>query len=216
MDTYMRTSGSVALRVYASPQVEIANSGMFGQHSRALDIGESLVYTPDNSCGFVNNFVINEAVLPIHVTTTRDDSGVRGWQFVNFTLKNSGITNVQLTVGTSSLPKLLFMNGTLAGTSSSGSHWFWNTGYLEFRQVWGADLPEHAVIPPTPIPASGFSTGNNNPYRIQVFFNGGTVSDVALGGISTGGGRGVITVAPNQQFTLTYSVAPTSWSWFTV
>lgn len=211
MDTYMASSGSVALKVHASPGVRINNCGMLGHFERGVELDDSAFYTPSNSIGMVENFETIDPVTTIYARSTRDNAGVNGWVFTNFTLSNSSRTNVEVVAGGVGDPKLLFVNGTLRGTSSLGE-WFLNAGYVEFQNVWNADLPARALTY-FPVPASGASMGNFYPFPVMIYINGGSVSDVALNGISTGGPRGAVVLNYGETVTITYTSVP-SWSWF--
>jgi len=211
MDTYMATSGSVAIKVHASSGVRMNMCGMLGYFERGMVLDDSLVYTPPNSTGMVTNFETNDPVTAIWAKSTHEGSGVSGWVFTNFTLSNSSRTNVEVPAGGAGDPKLLFSNGTLRGTSSLGE-WFTQAGYLEFHNVWGADLPARALTY-TPVPLSGVSVSNFYTFPIMVYINGGAVTDVSVNGVSTGGPRGAVVLNPDETIMLTYSSAP-SWSWF--
>lgn len=69
---------------------------------------------------------------------------------------------------------------------------------------------------PTPsqpaVPASTTAQYNNNPYAVAVTVTGGTVTVIAVNGVTTGLISGVIYVPAFGTITLTYSVAPT-WTW---
>lgn len=212
MDTYMRTSGSVALRVHACPLVLMSNSGVFGYWQYGLEISKSGVHTPPDSTGHVSNFETNSVVTSVRCLSTNDIDGVGGWQFVNTVLANSGLTNVYTDASVAGSPKLLFANSVLRGTSSLGD-WFINAGYVEFQNTWGADLPPRALVY-SPVQPSGFGVPNIYPFPINIYINGGTVTDVLVNGVSTGGPRNVVQLDPQQAITLVYTVAP-SWSWFT-
>jgi hypothetical protein len=64
-------------------------------------------------------------------------------------------------------------------------------------------------IPSTTVPFT-----NPFPFDCTVFINGGTVSAVAIGGTTTGQTSGMFRVPYGQTITLTYTVVPTSWTWF--
>jgi len=214
MDTFMETSGSVMLRVHACPNVVMSNSGGLGSQQWGIDLGDSASLTPSNSLGAVSNLNMIGPGICIRATSTRKTGGAEGWQFSNANLSNDGTTNVRLEAGGNEEPELLFVNSVLRGTTSSGDEWFWNSGYLEFQNTWGADLPGRALFY-FPVPVSGAAAGNQYPFPVQVFING-TVTDVALDGISTGGPRSSVVLQPGQTVTLTYGGATPSWSWFTL
>lgn len=214
MDTYMKTSGSVMLRVHACPNIVMSNSGGLGAQQYGIDLGDSASLTPSNSLGAVSNLNLIGPGICIRASSTRQTGGAEGWQFVNANLSNDGSTNVRLDAGGVEEPELLFVNSVLRGTTSSGDQWFWNAGYLEFQNTWNADLPPRALTY-FAVPASGFAQGNQYPFPVQVFING-TVTDVAVGGVSTGGARDSVVLQPHQTITLTYAGPAPSWAWFTL
>ncbi len=161
------------------------------------------------SLGVANNLTIWDAVTSLYVKSTL----VPGWQFSNAKFSNSGLTNVHMDAGGSIDPRVLFTNSALGGNSSLGE-WFTTAGYLEFHNTWGADLPPGAVAS-TAIQPSGFAVPNIYPFPIQIFINGGNVSQVDIDATNTGGPRDSIVLNPGQSIKLTYTVAPT-WSWYTV
>lgn len=85
------------------------------------------------------------------------------------------------------------------------------TGVLEISHCFGYN-PTGAQTAPT-VPASGTALTNPFPFDCTVYVNGGTVTEVAVGGTSTGATGGAFRVAAGQSITLTYSAAPT-WTWF--
>jgi len=214
MDTWGKTNGAVMLRVHACPNIVMSNSGGLGSQQWGIDLGDSASLTPSNSLGAVSNLNMIGPDTCIRATSTRQTGGAAGWQFSNINLSNGGFTNVRLDAGGNEDPELLFVNGVLRGTTSSGSEWFLNAGYCEFQNVWGADLPGRALTY-FPVPASGFAAGNQYPFPVEVFLNG-TMTDVAIDGVSTGGARDSVILQYQQTITLTYSGATPSWSWFTV
>lgn len=213
MDTYMRTSGSVGLKIHACSGIDIINSGMNGYMQTGIDIDDSLVHTPANSAGRMSEVGILNAVTSMRVRSTAIIQDQHGWQFSNVQLTNSGLTNLQVDAGGTGDPELVFVNAQLGGTSSLGE-WFISAGYVEFLNSWGADLPPRALTY-FAVQPSGFSITNQYPFTVQVFINGGTVSDVQIDGLSTGGPRNSVILTSGQTITLVYSAAPT-WAWSTV
>lgn len=63
------------------------------------------------------------------------------------------------------------------------------------------------------VPASGTAQQNDRTVDCMVLVTGGTVSNVALGGVNTGQTSGWFRVPALQTITLTYTVAPT-WAWY--
>ena len=64
------------------------------------------------------------------------------------------------------------------------------------------------------IPASGTALTNPFPFDCTVYVNGGTVTAVAISGTDTGQITGAFSLPAGETITLTYSVVPTSWTWF--
>lgn len=62
------------------------------------------------------------------------------------------------------------------------------------------------------VPASTVPAFNNNNQAVIVTVTGGTVTAIAVNGVTTGATSGAITVPAFGWITLTYSVAPT-WTW---
>jgi hypothetical protein len=62
------------------------------------------------------------------------------------------------------------------------------------------------------VPASGTAAVNSNPWSVAVTVTGGTLTEVAVNGVSAGTGDGTYFVPAGGSITLTYSVAPT-WAW---
>jgi hypothetical protein len=85
-----------------------------------------------------------------------------------------------------------------------------NTGVV-FRNNKGYN-PIGALTPPA-VPASTVAYTNVLRFDCTVYVTGGTVTDIKVGGTSTGMTSGTFRVPAGQTITLTYSVAPT-WTWF--
>lgn len=213
MDTYMSSSGSAALRVWACPHLTMSDSGVQGWQQYGVDIGDSLTHSPPNSTGYVVNFETNGPQNSIRCSSTLSTAGIMGWQMTNCMLSNSNLTNVDMPAGGADWPYLTIANSTLRGISNLGE-WFQNAGYLEFQDTWGADLPPRSLTY-FPVPASGANLVNTYPFSVQIFFNG-TLTDVEIDAVSTGGPRGAIILNPRQLVTPVYPGAAPTWSWFTV
>ncbi len=85
----------------------------------------------------------------------------------------------------------------------------WN--YLAIG-IFGSD--GHTPVPFNAIPlcASGVATYNNNPSGVQLTISGGTVTAIAINGTVTGLTSGVFSVPANGTVTVTYTVAPTTFT----
>jgi len=212
MDLWMESNGTAAFLVHAAGRVIISNSGVLGRHTFGLQAAESVAHPGISSTGYATNIEFNGPKTGLSFLATNNLDNVRGWQVTNFNLTSS-LVGVSLLAAGVSAPSVLASSGVIRGALSLGAYDV-SGGFLEFGNVWGADLPAVGLAYPS-VPASGAPTINNYPFPVQVFINGGTVSDVLLNGVSTGGPRGAVILAPQQQLKLVYAVIPT-WAWFTV
>lgn len=64
------------------------------------------------------------------------------------------------------------------------------------------------------IPASTVAATNDSNYLMWVEVTGGTVTVVAVDGVTTGRTSGAFFLRPGSSIAITYSVVPTSWKWF--
>lgn len=62
------------------------------------------------------------------------------------------------------------------------------------------------------VPATTVAAQNTNPYPVQVVITGGTLTVVAINGITVGTTAGTYYLSPGNQIAITYSSAPT-WVW---
>lgn len=92
--------------------------------------------------------------------------------------------------------------GAVNDATSGGNSFSHNQGYN----------PVGAVSSPA-VPSSGTSLPNPFSVSMRVFIDGGTVSAVAINGVTTGQTSGVFLLEPGETITLTYSAVPT-WTWF--
>jgi len=76
----------------------------------------------------------------------------------------------------------------------------------------GTSLDQGAGFSTPAVPASTTPVTNTAPIAASVTISGGTVSNVAVNGISAGSGDGTYTVPAGQTIAVTYSAAPT-WTW---
>lgn len=65
---------------------------------------------------------------------------------------------------------------------------------------------------PLTLAASGVAAVNPNPVPVAVTVSGGTVTAIAVGGVSTGLTSGTFTIEPGGSIAVTYSVAPTAFT----
>lgn len=64
------------------------------------------------------------------------------------------------------------------------------------------------------IPASTVAATNESGHLVWVEITGGTVTVVAVDGVTTGRTSGAFFLRPGSTIAITYSVVPTSWKWF--
>lgn len=78
--------------------------------------------------------------------------------------------------------------------------------------IFGSD--GHTPVPFNTIPlaATGVASYNNNPSGVQLTIAGGTVTAIAINGTTTGLTSGTFAVPANGTVTVTYSVAPTTFT----
>lgn len=83
--------------------------------------------------------------------------------------------------------------------------------------VWSEVVNQAPIEPVTQpaVPASTVGQDNNNPFPVVVTVTGGTVTVIAVNGVTTGITSGAVYVPAGQSIAITYSVAPT-WSWLPV
>jgi hypothetical protein len=64
------------------------------------------------------------------------------------------------------------------------------------------------------IPATTVAAVNESDWLMWVEITGGTVTVVAVDGVTTGRTSGAFFLRPGSSIAITYSVVPTSWKWF--
>jgi hypothetical protein len=106
--------------------------------------------------------------------------------------------------------------------NGGGAHGAWgqelrvDAGKLIVRDVVGVNpigrLPALGIRAPV-LPASGVPYVSNLPADGRVMISGGSVSDVRIGGHSTGLTSGMFLVSPGESIAVVYS-SPPAWSWF--
>jgi hypothetical protein len=80
--------------------------------------------------------------------------------------------------------------------------------------IIGAPKRPAGVTAPA-VPASGSPATNTFPHAVFVTLRGGTVTAVAVGGVTLSAFSSTVLVPAGATITLTYAVAPT-WTWFGV
>lgn len=88
---------------------------------------------------------------------------------------------------------------------------------IAWPPVW-SEVVNSATAPPVTqpaVPASATAQENNNPFPVAVTVTGGTVTVIAVGGVTTGLTSGTVYVPAASSIAITYSAAPT-WTWAAV
>jgi len=158
------------------------------------------------SYGNATNVHVDNAKIAIKADMTHES----GWTFGPLHFPNSGGALYCCTVANGARVKIL---GGGIVTSVITNPFIDNTpngGGLVVRDVAGYN-PVTATATPA-VPASGVARYNNYPVNVRVFVTGGTVTDIAISGISTGMTSGSFELYPGESMTITYSSAPT-WKW---
>ena len=211
MDTYMTGVGTIGILAHAAGRVVITNCGILGLQTFGMQMNDSSAHAGSRSAGYAANIEFNGPATGISCISTSDLVSLGGWQIVNFNL-NSSLVNVSLPAGGGNAPQLLMSQGVLRGSPILG-YYAVSAGFLDLDRVWQGDLPWRSLSAPA-MPLSAVSVANPYPYDVQVNINGGTVTNVAISGVSTGGPRGTLTLGSGQTISITYSSVP-SWTWFT-
>jgi hypothetical protein len=63
------------------------------------------------------------------------------------------------------------------------------------------------------IPASTVTATNDSGHLMAVYVIGGTVTVIAVEGVTTGLTAGLVLLKPGATIAITYSVVPTAWRW---
>lgn len=210
MDNYMLTSGSTALLVQRVDELFMSNIGIFGQYEYGIKMVDSPTESPACGYGSGSNIDIDSTGTGIYCQSTR--IAADGFKLNNVTLGNTGVACIEMVAGGSEPPHLVINGGQFRGDVGT-VYYTLNAGILNVLNMWQGDLPPRGLANPV-MPASTVPVTNIYPFRVQIFINGGTVSDVGLNGVSTGGVRGVVVLNSGQTVSITYSAAPT-WAWFT-
>ena len=91
-----------------------------------------------------------------------------------------------------------------------------DAGTLHVRDVLGLNpigrLPALGLTAPV-LPASGVPYVSKQPAEARVMISGGSVSDVRIGGKSTGLTSGMFLISPGESIAVVYTNPPT-WAWF--
>lgn len=116
-------------------------------------------------------------------------------------------TNILIRGGGVSCTQIARASGFSGATFSSLA------GVVRCRDLTLPDFSINASNTAPSVPATTVALTNPFPFRCLVYVNAGTVTVIAIGGVTTGQVAGAFILNPGQTITLTYSVAPT-WTWF--
>ena len=137
--------------------------------------------------------------------------GNRVWEMVTpATLALSPIVTpfIETTGFTNLLISWAFTNG--AGTTTLTVEGSFDASTQDTDIVYPALA---AAVPAQPaVPASTVAVQNPNLYPVQVVISAGTITAVAVGGVTVGTAAGTYIVPSGAAISVTYSVAPT-WAW---
>jgi hypothetical protein len=205
MDSWMTTHGTIGILARAADTVVISDTGLLGLHTFGLQVGQSAAHPGEYSSGLVSNFILNGPATAVQCFGV---DPAAGWAFSNIDFHCSLVGFSMLG---NSTDQIEVSQGGIFGSPSLGIANV-SVGFLDFKRVINADIPWRNLGAPS-LPLSGVAVANPYPYAVQVYLNGGTVSDVRIDGVSTGGVRGAVTLQSGQTITLAYTVVP-SWVWF--
>lgn len=92
---------------------------------------------------------------------------------------------------------------------ASGASVFVDAGALrDSASIYVTGAPNNWTTAMT-LAATGVASLNPNPVPVSVTVTGGTVTVIAVGGVTTGLTTGTFTIPAGSSITVTYSVAPT-------
>jgi len=165
-----------------------------------------------NSWGSAVNVVMDAVQYGLLVQSTQNGPG---WTFSNLQIisaVNNPKSAVYYQTGGTQAPKVRILGGSFSGAWAAPV----NTNAVPGSYLYISDIqwynPVGAITAPS-IPASGTPAMNTQPFKVQVFVNGGTVSNIAINGANTGMNSGTFLLMPTDTITLFYSSSP-SWAWF--
>lgn len=127
------------------------------------------------------------------------------------------VNNSYINIGPQSL--LYSYNGTTVTTfAMTNSQYIGSSNVFQNITVTHPKLTNNPNYNPTgpqsapTMPSSGTSLTNPFPFDATIYVSGGTVTEIAVGGTSTGLTSGAVFIPAGETITLTYSSAPT-WVW---
>lgn len=172
-----------------------------------------------DSYGQIINLEFDTVVYGARMYSTRGAAGCI-WSFTNAGFRASpfvdypGIDAIKFETGGSEPPGVNVTQGIVTTGWTEANVFNQNNvtnSKMDIRQVYQFN-PRGKVGPPA-VPASATALKNPYPHSCRIYITGGTVSNIAIGGNSTGLTSGTFELAPNETITLTYTGAPT-WTWF--
>ena len=213
------TTGGVGLLV-GGPSNQITNCNIEGNSEHGISVNQFGSYSLITGCKlYANSGSGNGIADGISV------NGVSGSPVGGVVVENNFIYSNMFSGGTTQAHAINFgafhqlctaigNNVGFAGTqatwspSNSGINGFGQSDYVANNPGFN---PVGLLSGPS-IGTSGIATTNPWGVPATIYVTGGTVSDIAINGSSTGLTSGMFRLGPSQSITLTYSVAPT-WTW---
>lgn len=212
IDNKLKLNSSAGIKIVRADGFTMTNITMFMYYAYGFyfDTDATSAY------GMVTNCDLDSQECAIYMKSANSSAG--GVQFQNINIGCNG-TNVikggfYLDSGGASTPRIVVVGG-MYRTGTGVACYTINAGFLSldsFGNTPSGPLPGNAVTAPG-VPGSGVTITSTFPYPIDIYPNGGTVTDVSINGTSTGGPRGLIHLPPLGTVSLTYAAAPT-WTWF--
>ena len=131
---------------------------------------------------------------------------------ISSTLNMAGINNAMFRGAGLTDTQIVRLPG-FAGATFSGF-----SGVVRCRDMTLPDFAVQGLNTPPSIPATTVAITNPFPFDCEVHIIAGTITVITVGGSTTGlssNASGVtVQVKAGQTIAMTYSVAPTSWTWF--
>ncbi|HEX6257951.1 MAG TPA: glycosyl hydrolase family 28-related protein [Candidatus Saccharimonadales bacterium] len=218
--TLWGTTGGPGLLV-GGPSNQITNCNIEGNHRHGVEVNQFGSYTFINGCKiYANSVAGNSAFDAVYV------NGVSGSPVSAVVLTDNFIYSNMFAGGT--VPDHAIQFGPFHQNCHVTGN---NVGFIDLEAGWlpsndninGLGQSDYAannpgfnpmgVLSGPAVPASGVGVANPWGVPVTIYISGGTVSDIAINGTSTGAIVGTFSLAPGQSIVLTYSAAPT-WSWF--
>ena len=197
--------GSTGVAIVAGTQIKIIGADIYNNGTHGMDIsgGDGIII---EDCSFFDNgATIGSTRYDLNAHTTGNvDIANCVFSTPHGTATQQVDNVINATAGTVSVHDCIF-NGT-----SFTQNLIFNGFPTYVRNNIGYN-PVGPITPPS-VPASGVAAGYKAS-DFMVYITGGTVTDISIGGTSTGRTTGSFLVPAQSYIVLTYSVAPT-WTWF--